>query len=109
MLPDTRKVRMLVDVPRRRLGSTTVRPRIASAHVAPTAALMIIAALALAASAETVHVQFERGKLSLAARAAPVADVLRAIADKTGVRFVVDSEVNPGPVTIDLDAMPLER
>jgi hypothetical protein len=70
---------------------------------------MIIAALALVASAETVHVQFEGGKLSLAARAAPAADVLKAIADKTGVRFVVDSEVKPGPITIDIDAMPLER
>jgi hypothetical protein len=86
-----------------------VRLRIASARAASAAALMIIAALALAASAETVHVQFQGGKLSLAARAAPAADVLKAIADKTGVRFVVDSEVKPGPITIDLDAMPLER
>src|SRR5215510_5389928 len=109
MLPDRRKVIMLVDFPRRRLGSRTVRPRIASARVASAVALMIIAALALAASAETLHVQFEGGKLSLVARAAPVANVLKAIADETGVRFVVDSEVKPGPITIDLDAMPLER
>jgi hypothetical protein len=109
MLPHSRKVMMLVDFPRRRLGSKTVRPRIASARLACAAAPMIIAALALSASGETVHVQFEGGKLSLAARAATVADVLKAIADKTGVRFVVDAEVKPGPITIDLDAMPLER
>jgi hypothetical protein len=109
MLSDTRKVRMLVDFPRRRLGSDTMRPRIVSAGVASAFALTVIAALAFAAPAETVRVQFQDGKLSLMARDAPAADVLQAIADKTGVRFVVDSEVKPGPITIDVDAMALER
>jgi hypothetical protein len=86
-----------------------VTPRIASACVASAFALTIVADLALVARAETVQVQFQDGKLSLAARGAPAADVFKAIADKTGVRFVVDSEVKPGPITIDLDAMPLER
>jgi hypothetical protein len=86
-----------------------VRPRFVSACVASAFALTIVADLALEARAETVHVQFQDGKLSLAAIAAPAADVFKAIADKTGVRFVVDSEVKPGPITIDLDAMPLER
>jgi hypothetical protein len=107
MSPDARKVRMLVVFPRRPLGSKRMRPRIASACVASAFALTIIAAFA--ARAETVRVQFQEGKLSFAARAAPAAEVLQAIADKTGVRFVVDSEVKPGPITIDVEAMPLER
>jgi hypothetical protein len=95
MSPDARKVRMLVVFPRRPLGSKRMRPRIASACVASAFALTIIAAFA--ARAETVRVQFQEGKLSLAARAAPAAEVLQAIADK------------PGPITIDVEAMPLER
>ena len=86
-----------------------MRSRIPTAFIASVFALTIFADLALAAPAATVRVQFLDGKLSLAARAAPAADVFKAVADKTGVRFVVDPEIKPDPITIDLDAMPLER
>jgi hypothetical protein len=61
------------------------------------------------AASPSVRVEFQEGKLTLSARAAAVPDVLKAVAEKTGVRFVVDSEIKPGPITIDLQAMPLER
>jgi type II secretory pathway component GspD/PulD (secretin) len=72
-------------------------------------ALGIAASVAIAAGTPSVRAQFQDGKLTLAARAAPAADVLKTVAEKTGVRFVVDSEIKPGVVTIDLEAMPLER
>jgi hypothetical protein len=59
--------------------------------------------------APPVKARFQDGKLSLEARAAPLPDVLKAVADKTGVRFVVDAAIKPTPITLDLDAMPLER
>jgi hypothetical protein len=59
--------------------------------------------------AAPARVQFQDGKLSLAVHAASVPDVLKAVADKTGVRFVVDAAIKPGPITLDLEAMPLER
>ena len=61
------------------------------------------------ATASPVRALFKDGKLTLNARQAPAADVLKVVAEKTGVRFVVDAEIKPGPITIDLDAMPLER
>jgi type II secretory pathway component GspD/PulD (secretin) len=86
-----------------------VRARTSFQRVASVFALAICADIALAAPATTVRVQFQDGTLSLVARAAPAADVFKAVADETGVRFVVDAEIKPGPITIDLDAMPLER
>jgi hypothetical protein len=62
-----------------------------------------------AAATDTYALRYQSGKLWVTARAVPAADLLKAIAEKTGVRFVVDSEVNPGPITIALDGMPLER
>jgi hypothetical protein len=61
------------------------------------------------ATASSVRAHFKDDKLTLNARQAPAADVLKVVAEKTGVRFVVDAEIKPGPITIDLDAMPLER
>jgi len=62
-----------------------------------------------AIGATPVKVQFHDGKLSLNARAAPVPEVLKAVADTTGVRFVVDGGIKPSSITIDLESMPLER
>jgi len=75
------------------------------------AALVVVLVLLVgtAVGAAPIRAQFQDGKLSLTARAAPVPDVLKAVADKTGVRFVVDSAIKPGPITIELEAMPLER
>jgi len=86
-----------------------VRSRTSLQRLATVFALAIFADLALAAPATTVRVQFQDGALSLVARAATAADVFKAVADKTGVRFVVDAEIKPDPITIDIDAMPLER
>ncbi len=72
------------------------------------AAFVLLAGVA-AVGATGVRAQFQDGKLSLAAHAAPLPDVLKAVADKTGVRFVVDSAIKQGPITIDIEAMPLER
>lgn len=74
-----------------------------------SAAAVLAAVSTLAAGASPVQVQFQGGKLSLNARAAPAAEVFNAVAAKTGIRFVVDSEIKPGPITIDIEAMPLER
>jgi type II secretory pathway component GspD/PulD (secretin) len=83
-----------------------VRP--VSFAIAITGVVCGVAGIVTAAPS-SVRAQFQDGKLTLAARAAPVPDVLKAVAEKTGVRFVVDSEIKPGSITIDLDAMPLER
>jgi hypothetical protein len=64
---------------------------------------------ALAAPMDPASIRFENGKLWLNVRDAPAADLLKAVAQKTGVRFVVDAEVNPGPISLALDGMPLER
>ena len=67
------------------------------------------ALLGSAIGAPPVKAQFHDGKLSLNARAAPVPDVLKAVADTTGVRFVVDGGIKPSSITIELESMPLER
>jgi hypothetical protein len=85
----------------------------AVSHRTPPGFAAIVVVLVLlvgtAVGAAPIRAQFQDGKLSLTARAAPVPDVLKAVADKTGVRFVVDSAIKPGPITIELEAMPLER
>ncbi|MGH7821546.1 MAG: hypothetical protein ACREQ9_17415, partial [Candidatus Binatia bacterium] len=72
-------------------------------------AALLAAALAVSAGTPAVTVKFQAGKLSLRANSAPAADVFSAVAEKTGIRFVVDSEIKPGPITIDIDGMALER
>ncbi len=71
--------------------------------------MALVAAVAFPATAAGVQVQYGGGKLSVSAESAPAAEVLSAIAAKTGVRFVLDPEVKPGPVTIDIVGMDLER
>jgi hypothetical protein len=71
--------------------------------------IAILAAASIAAAEASVRAVYKDGKLTLTARRAPAADVLKAVGEKTGVRFVVDAEIKPDPMTIDLDAMPLER
>jgi hypothetical protein len=82
--------------------------RFGSARVVALIALLCAFA-SIVTAAGSIRVQFQDGKLTLFARGAPAPDVLKAVAEKTGVRFVVDSEIKPGPLTIDLEAMPLER
>ena len=64
---------------------------------------------AQAAAVEPSAIRFENGKIWLSVRDAPAADLLKAVAKKTGVRFVVDAEVKPGPISLSLEGMPLER
>jgi hypothetical protein len=83
--------------------------RFRSARILVVATLLSGLAGIVAAASPSVRVQFEDGKLTLSARAAAAPDVFKAVAEKTGVRFVVDSEIKPAPITIELEAMPLER
>ena len=83
--------------------------RFRSARILVLATLLSGLAGIVAAASPSVRVQFQDGKLTLSARAAAAPDVFKAVAEKTGVRFVVDSEIKPGPITIELEAMPLER
>jgi len=85
-----------------------VRRLKSSGVIASLLAIAILGA-SIPATAASVRAVYENGKLTLNARQAPAADVFRTVADKTGIRFVVDAEIKPGPITIDLDAMPLER
>ncbi len=71
--------------------------------------LALVAAVAFPAPASGVRVQYGGGKLSVNAESAPAAEVLSAIAAKTGVRFVLDPEIKPGPLTVDIVGMDLER
>ena len=61
------------------------------------------------AAADLSSVRYENGKLWLNVRNAPAAELLKVVAQKTGVRFVVAAEVQPGPITLSLEGMPLER
>jgi hypothetical protein len=77
-----------------------------------TATLLVLVVLrggVTAAPTGTSSVRYEDGKLWMNVRDAPLAELLKVVAQKTGVRFVVDTEVKPGPITLALDGMPLER
>jgi hypothetical protein len=91
-----------------RLTLKDVKSRKSPARFVQSAALLA-GILAFAAGAPRITVQFHGGKLSLRTNAAPAADVFSAVAEKTGIRFVVDSEIKPGPISIDIDGMELER
>lgn len=72
-------------------------------------ALVSAAGITVLAAAAPVHVRFEKGKLWLSARAVSAPELFSALAERTGVRFVIDSELNPGALTIDIDGLDLER
>jgi hypothetical protein len=81
----------------------------APAATAALACLALLAASAVPARGDGVRAQYRDQKLWVRAVAAPAAQVLSAVAGETGVRFVMDSEIKPGPITIDIDGMALER
>ncbi len=86
-----------------------MRPPKSCGLIAGSLAITILAGASIAGIAAPVRVVYKDGKLTLNVRQAPAADVLKAVADQTGVRIVVDAEIKPGPITITLEAMPLER
>jgi hypothetical protein len=47
--------------------------------------------------------------LWLNARDAPAAEVFSAIAERTGAKFVVDKEIKPGSITIDIEGIEFDR
>ncbi|MGH7858143.1 MAG: hypothetical protein ACREQY_12530 [Candidatus Binatia bacterium] len=61
------------------------------------------------AVAAPAAVRFENGKLWVTSRAVAAPDVFSAIAEKTGVRFVIDKELRPAPLTVQIEGMELER
>lgn len=61
------------------------------------------------AGTSAVRIRMEDDNLWLSAAKVTVADVLTAVAEQTGIRFVVDSEVPAGPITVEVEGMPLER
>ena len=78
-------------------------------RAAALALVLLVPGRAAVAAADAYGIKYQGGKLWLNARGVPAADLLKALAQKTGVRFVVDSDINPGPITLTLDGMPLER
>jgi len=76
-------------------------------RILPAAALAV--ALAGRADAETVRVRLEDNRLWLSSRGVAAPSVFAEIADRTGIRFVIDKELKLGPITIQLDGMDLER
>jgi hypothetical protein len=105
-----RRPDVLVAASADRYSARLVSPRIASvARVVALTLLVSAPPRGGAAATDRYALRYEGGKLWGTARAAPASDLFKAIAEKTGVRFVVDSEVNPGPITIAFDCMPLER
>jgi hypothetical protein len=65
--------------------------------------------LASAASAGPPLVRFENGRIWLVARGVAAPDLFSAVAEKTGVRFVVDADLKPGAITVDIEGQDLER
>jgi len=73
------------------------------------AGVIALATIALAAPVDPSAIRYENGKIWMNVREAPPGELLKALAKKTGVRFVVDAEVKPGPISLSLEGMPLER
>src|SRR2546421_6025409 len=71
--------------------------------------IALIAASWLSAAAASLETRFENGKLWVSAHTVGAQELFKAIAAKTGVRFVIDSELRPGPLTVDIDGKDLER
>jgi hypothetical protein len=71
--------------------------------------IALIGALSSSALAASLETRFEKGKLWVSAHEVAAPDLFAAVAAKTGVRFVIDSELRPGPMTVDIDGADLER
>jgi hypothetical protein len=63
----------------------------------------------VASQAAAPVVRYQDGRLWVRANGVAAPDVFSAIAQRTGVRFVVDKELSPGALTIDVDGLELER
>ena len=72
-------------------------------------ALVVAGGVTVFAAASPVRIRFEEGKLWLSARAVAASEIFSSVAERTGVRFVIDSELNPGVLTVDIDGLELER
>jgi hypothetical protein len=83
--------------------SPSLRPLLGGAVVGAGALLAIVA------SAASVRVRSEHDRLWLEARDAPAAEIFSAIAARTGVKVVVDKELKPGPITIEIQGLEFER
>jgi len=71
--------------------------------------IALIAALRPPALAATLTTRYEQGKLWVVAHTVQAPELFEAIAKETGVRFVIDSELHPGPLTLDIEGADLER
>ncbi|MGH7819708.1 MAG: hypothetical protein ACREQ9_08040, partial [Candidatus Binatia bacterium] len=72
-------------------------------------AVLALGIFASAAAGASPDVRFEEGKLWVTSREVPAPEVFSAIAEKTGVRIVIDKELRPAPLTIRIEGMELER
>jgi hypothetical protein len=71
--------------------------------------VVLIATLCCSARAASLETRFEKGKLWVSAHTVGAPELFADVAAKTGVRFVIDSELRPPPLTIDIDGKDLER
>jgi len=69
----------------------------------------LIGVLRLSALAASLETRFENGKLWVSAHTVGAPELFKAIAAKTGVRFRIDSELHPGPMTLEVEGADLER
>ena len=72
-------------------------------------ASLLFPLVAAAAPGSHLEIRYREGRLTIHAEAIPANEVFTAIAEDTGVRFVIDSEIRPVPITIDFDDLELER
>jgi hypothetical protein len=80
--------------------------RLSAAFLACAASIV---AFCLPANAAPLETRFENGKLWVSAHAVSAPELFTAVAAKTGVRFRVDSDLRPGPLTIEIAGTDLER
>jgi hypothetical protein len=73
------------------------------------AGALAVGVMILSAAAAPVRARFEGDRLWLNARDAPAAQVFSAIAERTGAKFVVDKEIKPGSITIDIEGIEFDR
>ena len=72
-------------------------------------AAVATAVFATPAPGQNLRVRYENGLLSLSSRGVPAPEVFSAIADEAGVRFVIDKELKPASVTMEIVDMEIER
>ena len=65
--------------------------------------MALIAMCCLSALAASFETRFENGKLWVSAHTVGAPELFKAIAAKTGVRFRIDSELHPGPMTLEIE------